>query len=115
MIFQKIFNWKKLKMRGYNQCDSFAEGLSEGMGIPWSATAIERVHENISQTKKKRLDRWGNVAEIFSVKDEMQLRGKHILLVDDVMTTGSTLAASVQLFNQIEGCRVSVMTMAYAE
>ena len=80
LIIPVPLHWKKLKLRGYNQCDPFAQGLSDAMNVPWSSTAIERTHENISQTKKKRFDRYGNVAEIFSVCDETQLKGKHILL-----------------------------------
>ena len=106
--------WKKLKIRGYNQCDPFAQGLSESLGIPWSSTAIERIHENISQTKKKRFDRWGNVSEIFGVKDDQQLTGKHILLVDDVVTTGATAEACLKTILTVENTKVSFAAIAQA-
>ena len=107
-------HWKKLKVRGYNQCDPFAKGLSEAMNVPWSSTALVRTHENISQTKKKRFDRFGNVAEIFSVIDEEQLKDKHILLVDDVVTTGATAEACLQTILKISGTRASFVSIAAA-
>ncbi len=114
LIVPVPLHWKKLKKRGYNQCDSFAKGLSETMGIPWSSTAIERIQENISQTKKKRIDRWENVAEIFSVKDETQLKGQHILLVDDVVTTGATAEACLNTILKVESTKVSFAAIAHA-
>ena len=114
LIVPVPLHWKKFKMRGYNQCDSLAGGLSESLGVPWSASTIERVHENISQTKKKKFDRWGNVAEIFSIKDEQQLKGKHILLVDDVVTTGATAEACLSTILKAENATVSFAAIATA-
>ncbi|HWB63190.1 MAG TPA: phosphoribosyltransferase family protein [Chitinophagales bacterium] len=107
-------HWKKLKSRGYNQCSFFAEELAKALNTGWSDTALERVHENISQTKFSRLDRWGNVAEIFAVKDATQLAGKHVLVVDDVVTTGATAEACMQTVLGVEGTRVSFAAMAVA-
>jgi ComF family protein len=114
LIVPVPLHWKKLKLRGYNQCDPFAQGLSESMNIPWSSTALERTHENISQTKKKRFDRFGNVAEIFSVVDAEQLKDKHILLVDDVVTTGATAEACLQTILKISGTKASFASIAAA-
>lgn len=114
LIIPVPLHWKKLKTRGYNQCDPFAQGLAETMNIPWSSTALIRNNENISQTKKKRFDRWGNVAEIFSVSDEEQLKGKHILLVDDVVTTGATAEACLQTVLKTPDCKVSFAAIAAA-
>lgn len=107
-------HWKKLKKRGYNQCDSFAEALAKTLNVPWSAIALERVQENISQTKINRFDRYSNVAEIFSVSDAKQLKGKHVLLVDDVMTTGATAEACLKTILSIEGTKASFAAMAVA-
>ena len=115
LIIPVPLHWKKLKSRGYNQCDPFAQGLSETLKVPFTTDAVERVHENISQTKKKRFDRWGNVAEIFSVKDESQLTGKHILLVDDVVTTGATAEACLQTILAIPGTKASFAAIAAAK
>lgn len=114
LIVPVPLHWKKLKLRGYNQCDPFAQGLSEAMNVPWSSTAIERTHENISQTKKKRFDRYGNVSDIFSVIDAEQLKGKHILLVDDVVTTGATAEACLQTILKTQGTKASFASIAAA-
>ena len=106
--------WKRRKTRGYNQVEPFAEGLSEVLGVPWSATALERVHNNVSQTNFSRFDRWSNVAEIFAIKDNEQLKGKHILLVDDVVTTGATAEACLHTILKAENTRVSFASIAVA-
>jgi ComF family protein len=105
-------HWKRLRSRGFNQCDPIAKGISETIHVPWSGSALVRVQENISQTGKNRFDRWYNVAEIFAVKDAEQLRNKHVLLVDDVMTTGATAEACLQKIAAVEGTRVSFVTAA---
>ena len=105
-------HYKKLKRRGYNQCDSFAQKLSTVWQIPYYNNAIVRNHDNVTQTGKNRIDRWENVADIFSVKDKVQLQNKHILLVDDVLTTGATIEACAQNIVTIEKTKLSVITMA---
>lgn len=114
LIVPVPLHWKKLKTRGYNQCDSFAQALSQTIKVPWSNTALIRQHENISQTKKKRFERWGNVEEIFSVADAEQLKGKHILLVDDVVTTGATSEACLKIILQVENTKASFAAIASA-
>jgi ComF family protein len=114
LIVPVPLHWKKLKSRGYNQCDPFAQGLSEAMNVPWSSTALKRGYENISQTKMNRFDRFENVTEIFSVIDEDQLYGKHILLVDDVVTTGATAEACLQTILRVSGTKVSFAAVATA-
>ena len=107
-------HWKKLRTRGYNQCDKFAEAVANTLNVPWLATALERVQENVSQTKINRFDRYNNVAKIFGVRDAEQLKGKHILLVDDVMTTGATAEACLKTILSVEGTRASFAAMAVA-
>lgn len=106
---------KKQKARGYNQSDLFAEGLSISMGIPFNTEAMERVSERTSQTLKNRLERWNNVKDIYKVKEAMIIKNKHILLVDDVVTSGATFEACArELLN--EGARaVSIVAIACAE
>jgi ComF family protein len=107
-------HWKKLRKRGYNQCDSLAKGIAEALDVPFSSTALERRHENISQTKKNRFERWENVSEIFEVVEPLALEGKHILLVDDVVTTGSTAEACLQTILKINNTRASFAAIAAA-
>ncbi|HAQ65919.1 MAG TPA: ComF family protein [Bacteroidales bacterium] len=105
---------KKQKARGYNQSEVFAEGLSESMGIPVNNTSLFRVVASETQTRKSRFKRWENVNTIFALGEVEAIRGKHILLVDDVITTGATLEACVKVIETIEGVSVSVASIAVA-
>jgi ComF family protein len=80
----------KQKKRGYNQSEQFANGLSESLGTP-VALSLVRLQFTETQTKKSRMERIENVAEVFDVDPNLPVIGKRILLVDDVMTTGATL------------------------
>ena len=105
----------KLRKRGYNQSDSLAEGLSEGLNIDWSSSVLTRVEEKTSQTNKSRIERWDNVKTIYQVQEPEAVYGKKVLIVDDVMTTGATFeACAVEILDK--GAKeVSVATLAYAE
>jgi ComF family protein len=104
----------RLRQRGYNQCDSFAQGLSEVLGVPYHTTVMARVKENISQTKRTRYDRWENVEGIFALTQPAEVKGKHILLVDDVITTGATIESCASALMTGEDVRISVATIATA-
>ncbi len=105
---------QKLKKRGYNQADSFACGLSESMEVPWSNTVLKKIIATETQTKKGRYERFKNVENVFAVEKPELIKNKHILLVDDVITTGSTFesAMTVLLNNGVE--KVSIATIATA-
>jgi len=102
------------RQRGYNQCDYFARGLSEVLRIPYDPDVMQRDKENISQTKRSRYDRWENVEGIFSLAHPERVRGKHILLVDDVITTGATIESCAAALMMGEDVRVSVAAIATA-
>lgn len=104
----------KLRKRGYNQSELFANGLADALQIENLSSFIIRNKATETQTKKARFDRWQNVDSIFSINDVEQLKNKHILLVDDVITTGSTIEACANELLQIEGCKVSVASIAAA-
>lgn len=104
---------KKLRKRGYNQCDYIAAGLSRATGIPVITGAVRRAVANESQTSKNREERWQNVAGIFALKEPGLLRDKHILLVDDILTTGATLASCAAAIQEGTSCRTSIFTLAY--
>lgn len=90
---------QKLRRRGYNQSECFAEGLSETLLIP-VLKALRRNINTTTQTRKSRIQRWENVSDVFELVDSSSVRAKRILLVDDVMTTGATLAACAQVIRR---------------
>lgn len=105
---------KKERKRGYNQSEFFAKGLAESMQAETDFKTLYRATESETQTRKSRVGRWENVESLFKLKDVKSLAGKHILLVDDVVTTGATLEACAQTLLQIPGVTVSIATIAYA-
>lgn len=106
---------KKLFKRGYNQCDCIAEGMCDVMNIETNESQLLRLHHNTSQTKKSRYKRWENVDGIFALKDESSLENKHVLLIDDVITTGATIEACAHVLNKIKGLKLSVGAIAIPE
>lgn len=105
---------KKLRIRGYNQSEAIAEGLSKGLGAPLSTTHLLRTEFTDTQTRKTRVERIKNVANAFTVSNVQEIKGKHLLLVDDVITTGATLEACAMKLLEVEGCRVSIAALALA-
>lgn len=105
---------KKLKKRGFNQSECFAEGLAQSMKIELDITSVERTIATSTQTKKSRYKRWENVSEIFKINQPDKLIGQNILLVDDVITTGSTMEACVACINEIPDTKVSIASIAFA-
>lgn len=104
----------KLRRRGYNQAECFAKGLGTSMGLPHHALALSRTKDTSTQTRKNRLDRWQNVEQVFQVVKPHQIKGMHVLLVDDVMTTGATLEACARALLAAGATEVSVATIAAA-
>lgn len=102
---------RKERKRGFNQSKIIAEGISEITGIPLNTTSLYREKANPSQTKKNIYERWLNTKDIFLLKNKQDIRNKHILLFDDVLTTGSTLEACILCFRGVRGVRVSVLTL----
>ena len=104
----------KLKKRGFNQSESFASGLAETMKITVDTSSVFRNIETSTQTKKSRYKRWENVNEIFEIKENCGLENKHVLIVDDVITTGATMEACINVLNKVDGIRISVAAIAFA-
>jgi ComF family protein len=105
---------RKEKSRGFNQSAEIGKGLSESMNRPLLLGNLVRVAYTASQTRKGRFERWENVHGIFGVKNNALLADKHLLLVDDVVTTGATLEACCAPLLEIPGVRVSIATLACA-
>ena len=105
---------KKEHLRGYNQSYVIAQGVEDVGGIPIINDCLYRKVFTSTQTKKSREERWNNVKDIFDVKNQERLIGKHILLIDDVLTTGATLLAAGRTLSNIENIKISVATAACA-
>ncbi len=104
----------KLRQRGYNQSDSFAEGIARAMAVKFDPGGLKRVRATETQTRKHRYERYENVNRVFEVAEPGAIQGKHILLVDDVITTGSTLIACAEALLSMPGTRVSIGALACA-
>jgi len=105
----------KLKTRGYNQSELIAAGIGEVLHLPLETTLICRVIDTLSQTHKSRYERWENVRHIFRCEHPVMIRNKHVMLVDDVITTGATLEACASCLVPIEGIKISLVSLAFAK
>lgn len=105
---------KKERQRGYNQSDWIAWGISEATGIPTYTTSVVRTKSNPSQTTLDHRQRRENVRDIFAVRHPGNLEGRHILLVDDVITTGATMLSCAEAIARACRVRFSVLSLAWA-
>ena len=105
---------KKLKLRGYNQSECICNGIGRVLGIPVITTVLYRTVANATQTKKSRMERWQNVQGIFKAHNTDIVEGKHIIIVDDVLTTGATLEACIHAFDNIKDLKISLLALAAA-
>lgn len=105
---------RKQRMRGYNQSQVLVEGMCEVWPLPSFGDELLRVVRTPSQTRQGRLDRWRNVKEAFHLPDPESLQGRHVLLVDDVVTTGATVEACALALSNVPGIRISLFTAACA-
>ena len=105
---------KREKQRGYNQSLMIAKGIHEVTGIPIGDKYLVRAVHTATQTKKSADERFKNVKDIFEVRFAKELENKHILLIDDVLTTGATLEACAHQLEDIPGIVMSAATAACA-
>jgi len=104
----------KERKRGYNQSWWIASGIAKQLNKELSANNLHRVTATETQTRKSRFDRYLNVDGIFALKDTEAFSGKHILLIDDVVTTGATLEACASAILSTTNAKVSIATLATA-
>jgi ComF family protein len=105
---------EKKQIRGYNQSEIISFGIADAAHLPVEVNSLVRTIVSATQTKRSRYERWTNVEGIFEVIDPQAIMRKHVLLVDDVITTGSTIESCVNELLKTEGVKVSVVALAFA-
>lgn len=105
---------KKLRTRGYNQVTKFGQQIAKAMQIQYVDNVLVKTTNTTSQVTKKRFARWNNGEQIFSIKNKEKIKDKHILIVDDIITTGATMEACIQVLNTVDNLKISIATMAIA-
>ncbi|NNC50816.1 MAG: ComF family protein [Flaviramulus sp.] len=105
---------KKLKKRGYNQVAKFGQQIAEALNADYKDDVLIKITNTKSQTNKSRFSRWMNTDELFALKNMDAVDNKHILIVDDIITTGATLEACISVLNQVNSIKISIATMAIA-
>lgn len=106
---------KRKRQRGYNQSEHIARGISDITHLPIVTHALKRRHFRHSQTALSRYERRENVADMFHLADDKLLKNRHVLLIDDVCTTGATLIACADALKHVEGIRISVLTLGFTK
>ncbi|HIE16455.1 MAG TPA: ComF family protein [Bacteroidales bacterium] len=105
---------RKKKIRGYNQSEMFAQGISEILNIPIDTQTLIRSSFTQTQTQKTRYERWENVKSVFTITDKKKFQDKHILLVDDIITTGATLEGCSLALLKIKSIKISIAAIGIA-
>lgn len=103
---------RKQRQRGYNQSQLLCEGIAQTFPHPIVSDNLIRTHHTESQTHKTRIQRLDNMNGVFAVKDKNALKNKHILLIDDVITTGATTEACWSALSSVEGLKISIAALA---
>ncbi|WP_396602910.1 ComF family protein [Algibacter sp. R77976] len=104
----------KLKTRGFNQVAKFGQQIAEALNADYLDDVLLKVTNTKSQVNKKRLARWNSNEEQFTLENQTKIENKHVLIVDDIITTGATLEACVLVLNQAKNIKISIATMAIA-
>ena len=106
---------KRQRRRGYNQSQMLAEGIAEVTQLPIADKAVKRIHFTESQTTKSRMDRQYNVESVFTLNQPEAVSGKHVLLIDDVVTTGATMIACATELLKAGNVKVSILSLGYSK
>ena len=103
------------RQRGYNQSLEIAKGVSQSTGLPINDNAVIRKDFKGSQTDKDRWARNDNVKDVFELVDKEGIEDKHILLIDDIITTGATLSSCGTVISSVSGIKISIMSLGYTK
>ena len=104
----------KLKIRGYNQVAKFGQQIAVALNAQYEDDVLVKITNTTSQTSKNRFTRWNNTDELFTMKNANTIENKHVLLVDDLITTGATLEACISVLSKAKNVKISIATMAIA-
>ena len=115
MVIPVPLHKNKLKKRGYNQVAQFAEHIASALNVKYIDNVLLKVTNTDSQVLKSRFARWTSNEELFTLQNKSTIANKHILLVDDLITTGATMEACINVLNQAENIKISVACMAIAQ
>jgi ComF family protein len=106
---------KRLHERGYNQVTTFCEALEKNLAIPIIDSVLVKSINLKSQIQKSKENRLETNKNVFSIENAHKIEGKHILLVDDIFTTGATIEVCAKEILKIKNTRISIVTMAYTQ
>ncbi|MCP9198968.1 double zinc ribbon domain-containing protein [Gramella sp. GC03-9] len=106
---------KKLKQRGFNQVEDFGKEIAGALNAEYLDTILLKVSASQTQTLKGRISRWGKLEETLSIENAENIQNKHLLLVDDLVTTGATLEACSHKLLEVPGVKLSIATMAITD
>lgn len=105
---------RKIKIRGYNQSEVIAAAINQALNIPLYPNALTRNAFTQTQTQKKKFSRWENMQNVFELREPWKLENQHVLIIDDVITTGATIEACATKLQEIKGAQISVAALAWA-
>lgn len=112
MVVPVPLHKQKLRKRGYNQVSGFGQEIAKAFDTPYREDVLLKITATKTQTVKKRFARWGNIDETIVIENQEALQGRHILIVDDLVTTGATLEACALKLLRVPGVKISLATMA---
>ncbi len=113
MVIPVPLHKKKLRKRGFNQVEEFGKQISIALNVPYVDDVLQKTSYSTTQTLKSRLARWGNIEESFVLVNSEKIKNKHVLLIDDLITTGATLEACAEVLLEEENVKISIATMAF--
>lgn len=115
LIVPLPLHWRRKINRGYNQAEIISREIGKEFNIEVRTNLVRRVRYNKSQTTKTKEERWKNVENIFELRNEDKLEGKHILIVDDIVTTGASLNSCIKTLSKTKDIKISVLVLASTE
>ena len=106
---------KRLRKRGYNQVSRFGKAIANQFNVPFYEAILVRQKNTQTLVQKNRQERWKALLNAFTVEQKKSIENKHLLLVDDVLTSGATLEACAEKLLEVKGVRISIATMVFAQ